>query len=108
MTSFKKWSDVKIVDVFDEMGAKIPFPPLLRILIMIVGGWGVVEDGGNMWKTFNEGVKRRVFALQRSDGAFAGSIEPRGEWTGSGRIFSTALGALSLEIYLRYRHVLTK
>jgi hypothetical protein len=66
------------------------------------GAWGIIEDGGNAWQTFNTGVRKRVCAQRRSDGIFAGSIDPRGEWTGAGRVFSTALGALSLEIYYRY------
>jgi hypothetical protein len=38
----------------------------------------------------------------RRDGKNRGSWDPRGEWSGAGRVFSTSLRVLSLEIYYRY------
>ena len=59
--------------------------------------------GGDDWKKWNEGLQAMLLPNQRKDGDFAGSWDPFSDidiW--AGRAYTTALGALSLEVYYRY------
>ena len=48
-------------------------------------------------------VKAAVLDSQRMDGAHRGSWDPLGPWGHSGgRVYSTALMVLNLEVYFRY------
>jgi hypothetical protein len=58
---------------------------------------------GPYWDQWNEALQRRLVSTQRTDGALAGTWDPDRIWGGyGGRIYSTALSALSLEVYYRY------
>ena len=59
------------------------------------------QQGGEIWQQFNEGVKRTISSRVRGDGNYSHSVDPRGEWTGAGRVFSTSINALCLEFYYR-------
>jgi hypothetical protein len=60
-----------------------------------------LQDG--RWRRWNGAVQDRLLASQRTDGAFAGSWDPDTVWGSyGGRVYSTALGALCLEVYYRY------
>ncbi|MBE7464085.1 MAG: hypothetical protein HS116_11445 [Planctomycetes bacterium] len=64
------------------------------------------QKGGEHWKLWNESMKAALLPTQRKDGDFDGSwnplfSEPQGHIYG-GRVMSTALGALCLEVYYRY------
>jgi len=64
------------------------------------------QKGGDHWKAWNEAMRQVLPATQRKDGDFDGSWnpyfgEPQGHIYG-GRVMSTALGALCLEVYYRY------
>jgi hypothetical protein len=59
------------------------------------------------WKRWNEAMKSALVDHQRKDGDFQGSWDPNGPWGRSGgRVYSTALGVLCLEVYYRYARVL--
>ena len=64
---------------------------------------------GPTWKAWNEPMKNALVPTQKTgkDGCENGSWDPRGDRWGSegGRVTTTALGALTLEIYYRYRNV---
>jgi len=64
------------------------------------------QKGGDHWKSWNEAMKPALVETQRRDGDFEGSWNPYfTEATGfiyGGRVQSTALGALCLEVYYRY------
>ena len=57
------------------------------------------QIGGDVWHRWNDALKRRLLAMQSSDGSF-----PRDTvWGGyGGTFYTTAMGALCLEAY--YRH----
>lgn len=58
---------------------------------------------GPYWERWNEALQRRLLSTQRTDGTAAGSWDPDRVWGGyGGRVFSTALSALCLEVYYRY------
>lgn len=59
--------------------------------------------GGIHWTRWNEALRSTLVSTQRTDGALAGSWDPDSMWGGyGGRIFSTSLSTLCLEIYYRF------
>ncbi|NDC64893.1 MAG: hypothetical protein EBZ59_13155 [Planctomycetia bacterium] len=61
--------------------------------------------GGPQWDRWNDGLQRALLPLQRRDGSdLDGSWDPDRVWGGhGGRVYSTALSAMTLEVY--YRHL---
>ncbi len=63
----------------------------------------VFQQGGDLWKRWNEGLKAALLPTQCKDGDDKGSWTPDGycanHW---GRVGQTALSALCLEVYYRY------
>jgi hypothetical protein len=55
------------------------------------------------WARWNAALKRRLLRSQQSGGTLDGSWDPNTVWGGyGGRVYSTALAALCLEVYYRY------
>jgi hypothetical protein len=58
---------------------------------------------GEHWRRWNETLRPYLLASQQKTGAETGSWDPDPLWGGyGGRVYSTALGALCLEVYYRY------
>lgn len=67
------------------------------------GTLATFQYGGEPWRRWNEEVRDLLVSEQVPRGRFAGSWEPRGEWGPyGGRVYTTALAALCLEVYYRY------
>jgi hypothetical protein len=67
------------------------------------GTLATFQYGGEPWRRWNEEVRDLLVSEQLPRGRFAGSWEPRGEWGPYvGRVYTTALAALCLEVYYRY------
>ena len=63
----------------------------------------VYQRQGSDWDRWNKALQRELLRDQRRDGAAAGSWDPDAMWGSyGGRVYSTALGALCLEVYYRY------
>ena len=62
------------------------------------------QHGGEPWSRWNAQVRDQLVRRQRRDGHQAGSWDPDDSLYGTrgGRIYSTALAALTLEVYYRY------
>ncbi len=63
------------------------------------------QQGGEHWKQWNEALKKTLLDNQCKGGDEDGSWDPDGDYYGNGfggRVFTTALGALCLEVYYRY------
>ncbi|MGA2034840.1 MAG: hypothetical protein ABSG68_21530, partial [Thermoguttaceae bacterium] len=61
------------------------------------------QAGGDAWNRWNAVVRDAVVGLQRHDGCPRGSWDPGDAWgQRGGRIYSTALAILTLEVYYRY------
>jgi len=59
---------------------------------------------GDYWKQWEKSMRETLLATQRVDGNMAGTWDPKDQWEGSGgRLYSTALRVLMLEVY--YRHL---
>jgi hypothetical protein len=61
------------------------------------------QQGGDIWKTWNEAMKKTLCGAQRRGGDEDGSWDPAGHFADRwGRVGQTAIGALCLEVYYRY------
>ncbi len=64
---------------------------------------------GDGWQRWNTAVATQLVGLQNKVGPRAGSWDPDSVWGGyGGRIYSTALGAMCLEVYYRFSPVFGK
>ena len=58
---------------------------------------------GAAWQRWNDALQKTLITSQRKSGPAAGSWDPTCIWGGyGGRVYTTALGALCLEVYYRY------
>ena len=65
------------------------------------------QMGGAYWKKWNESMKKVLCESQSKGGCADGSWDPEGYIGGRmGRLFTTAAGCLSLEVYYRYLPVI--
>jgi hypothetical protein len=72
------------------------------------GTTALFQVGGRRWKEWQAGLTHAVAEQQRPDGDAHGSWDPQHDpWGGQGgRVYATALQALTLEAFNRYRTVL--
>lgn len=62
---------------------------------------------GDLWGRWNKGMVDTLVKSQLAEGCRAGSWEPADRWScEGGRVYATAINALTLEVYYRYDHVL--
>lgn len=82
----------------DESGEKIDS------MYWYFGTYAIFQYGGRKWHEWNTAMKNILLHTQRRDGCAFGSWDPEGAWWGisGGRVMSTALGSLTLQIYYRY------
>jgi Prenyltransferase and squalene oxidase repeat len=58
------------------------------------------------WKEWNAALRDMLISQQRQEGPLAGSWDPTGKWAGiGGRLYSTALSTMCLEVYYRYTSI---
>ena len=64
---------------------------------------GMFQLQGEHWQRWKNALEPTLIASQRTEGDLAGSWDPDPIWGGhGGRVYSTALGALCLEVYYRF------
>jgi len=64
---------------------------------------GMFQVGGELWDRWNTVVRDKLTGLQRHGGCEDGSWNPDSRWSKTGgRVYSTALAVLTLEVYYRY------
>ncbi|MDO4582804.1 MAG: carboxypeptidase-like regulatory domain-containing protein [Planctomycetia bacterium] len=68
------------------------------------GSLAMQQLGGRQWTRWNESIREELIRLQKKEGCERGSWDPYSDPWGEygGRIYTTALGALSLQVYYRY------
>jgi len=67
------------------------------------GGLAMFQVGGAHWKAWNVAMRDMLVRWQRRGGDADGSWNPVGPWCRTGgRVYSTAMGCLCLEVYYRY------
>ncbi|MCA8960445.1 MAG: terpene cyclase/mutase family protein [Planctomycetes bacterium] len=66
--------------------------------------YALFQYGGAKWRQWNEALLETLLPTQTVGGDADGSWAPLGEWgRAGGRVYSTAIGAMTLEVYYRYR-----
>jgi hypothetical protein len=72
------------------------------------GTLAMFQLGRDYWKNWNEPMKNALVPTQKRESCENGSWDPVDAWgTAGGRVYSTAINILSLEIYYRYGRVLS-
>jgi len=67
------------------------------------GTLGMYQLQGTYWEQWNAALRRTLLEKQRQNGQFAGSWDPDCLWGGyGGRVYTTAMAALCLEVYYRF------
>lgn len=80
-----------------------PSPNHVNLYYWYYGTLAMRHVGGDAWDQWNARLKATLVSLQETSGSEAGSWEPNGVWGGyGGRVYSTAMAALNLEVYYRY------
>ncbi len=68
--------------------------------------YAMFQCGGQKWRTWNKAMKEALLPTQRIGGCADGSWDPVGKWgMVGGRVYATAINALTLEIYYRYAKI---
>ena len=69
--------------------------------------YATYQLGGREWAVWSRAMEPAIVGSQRRDGDQKGSWDPVGPWGHvGGRVYSTALMTLCLEVYYRYGRVL--
>jgi hypothetical protein len=67
------------------------------------GTLALYQAQGEPWERWNTAMQNTLIGSQRKDGEMAGSWDPDPVWGRcGGRVYSTALGTLCLEVYYRF------
>ena len=70
------------------------------------GTLAMFQVGGDPWKKWLKAMEPAIVDTQRKDGCAAGSWDPVGPWGGEGgRVYSTAVMVLCMEVFYRYDRV---
>lgn len=65
--------------------------------------YALFQMGGRYWSSWAKDLTEAVVKKQREDGNYKGSWDPIGVWgEDGGRVYSTAILCLTLEVYYRY------
>jgi hypothetical protein len=83
--------------------ARLPKESNVNEYYWYYGTLAMYQLGGDRWQTWNNAIRDILISEQRTSGEFAGSWDPVSPWSKfGGRIYSTALSALCLEVYYRF------
>ena len=67
------------------------------------------QMGGEHWKKWHKAITPPVLSHQRRDGNFTGSWDPVSVWSvAGGRVYATAMCALTLEAVFRYTRLVKR
>jgi hypothetical protein len=91
----------------DEAGGfllgELPSAQRINLYYWYYGTLAMYQLGGEHWQRWNAALQAALLDQQRSEGDMAGSWDPKCIWGGyGGRVYSTAMSALCLEIYYRF------
>ncbi len=91
------------IEAVEHMLARQPRPSQHNLYYWYYGTLAMYQYGGSPWQQWNESLRDTLINEQRTRGHLAGSWDPKAPWGEyGGRIFSTALSTLCLEVYYRF------
>ncbi|MEE8143564.1 MAG: hypothetical protein V3T77_10730 [Planctomycetota bacterium] len=75
----------------------------INIYYWYYASYAMFQYGGPQWRSWNKDMIEALVPTQRVAGCEDGSWDPIGEWGASGgRVYATAIGAMTLEVYYRF------
>jgi len=87
-------------------------PATINMYYWYYGTLAMFQYGDGPWREWNKAMVKALVPTQRhagdvkGHGCEAGSWDPIGEWgLAGGRVYATAMGALTLEVYYRFKRV---
>ncbi len=87
----------------DYLLGELPSRERVNLYYWYYGTLAMYQLGGDHWQRWNAALQAALLDEQRSDGDLAGSWDPKCIWGGyGGRIYSTSMSALCLEVYYRF------
>ncbi|QEG20909.1 prenyltransferase/squalene oxidase repeat-containing protein [Mariniblastus fucicola] len=96
-------SDRVVREAKFEITGDMPSAHKPNLYYWYYGTMAMYFAGGPEWEQWNENVKSVLLSSQKHTGDDRGSWAPDGMWASyGGRVYSTALSALILEVYYRY------
>ncbi len=99
----QRLSRLTVQEAQQRMAKSLPTPDRVNMYYWYYGTLAMYISGGDAWNQWNRQMKATLLTLQRTSGPDEGSWDPVGLWAGyGGRAYSTAMGALTLEVYYRY------
>lgn len=86
-----------------RISSERPTPRHVNLYYWYYGTLAMYHAGGSDWENWNSELKTTLLQLQNVRGENKGSYPPNGVWGGyGGRVYSTAMATLNLEVYYRY------
>ena len=97
-------SDPAVREAAEYIMNYLPHRERQNLYYWYYGTVALFQIGGPQWDKWNTALRDLLISQQRRDGHAAGSWEPRGDPWGNegGRVYTTALSTLCLEVYYRY------
>jgi hypothetical protein len=87
----------------DYLLADLPSDQSINLYYWYYGTLAMYQLQGEHWRRWNEALQKTLVERQVSVGDAAGSWDPDCLWAGyGGRVYSTSMAALCLEVYYRY------
>ncbi|MBC7853074.1 MAG: hypothetical protein IAF94_06535, partial [Pirellulaceae bacterium] len=82
---------------------EVPTRESVNLYYWYYGTVAIFQRQGEDWDRWNSAMQRELLARQRHDGKLVGSWDPDNLWGNyGGRVYSTAMATLCLEVYYRY------
>ena len=92
-----------IREATDYVTAELPHGRRPNLYYWYYGTLAMFQTQGEPWQAWNRALQQQLLERQRKSGSLAGSWDTDTEWGGyGGRIYTTAMAALCLEVYYRY------
>ena len=92
-----------VSEASDFLLGEPPQPGVPNVYYWYYGTLALFQVQGEAWTRWNEALQRQLLPLQRTDGNLAGSWNPDTVWgCYGGRVYTTAMATLCLEVYYRY------
>ncbi len=96
-------SDALVQEAADFLMGELPQAGQANLYYWYYGTLAMFQIQGEPWQRWNTAMQRQVLQLQRTDGHLAGSWDPDTVWGSyGGRVYSTSMATLCLEVYYRY------
>jgi len=87
----------------DYLLGELPGQGEANLYYWYYGTLAMYQLGGEHWELWNDALQKTLLARQRKQGELSGSWDPNTVWGGyGGRVYSTALATLCLEVYYRF------